>query len=40
MPAKSDSEAIIRDIKRKSREKFNAEEKITLFTKAFVVRRA
>ena len=29
MPAKKDSESIIRDIKRKTRKKYNAEEKDT-----------
>ncbi|MFC1694296.1 hypothetical protein ACFL1R_12420 [Candidatus Latescibacterota bacterium] len=30
MPAKKDSEAIIRDIKRKTRKKYNAEEKVRI----------
>ena len=30
MPAKKDSEAIIRDIKRKTRKRYNAEEKIRI----------
>ena len=30
MPAKKDSEAIVRDIKRKTRKKYNAEEKISI----------
>ena len=30
MPAKKDSESIIRDIKRKTRKKYNAEEKIRI----------
>ena len=30
MPAKKDSEAIVRDIKRKTRKKYNAEEKIRI----------
>jgi transposase len=30
MPAKSDSDAIVRDIKRKTRKKYNAEEKISI----------
>ena len=30
MPAKTDSDAIIRDIKRKTRKKYNAEEKISI----------
>ena len=30
MPAKKDSEAIVRDIKRQTRKKYNAEEKISI----------
>ena len=30
MPAKSHSDAIVRDIKRKTRKKYNAEEKISI----------
>ena len=30
MPAKKDSESIVRDIKRKTRKKYNAEEKIRI----------
>ncbi len=30
MPAKKDSEAIVRDIKRRTRKKYNAEEKISI----------
>ena len=30
MPAKTNSEAIVRDIKRKTRKKYNAEEKISI----------
>ena len=30
MPAKKDSETIVRDIKRKTRKKYNAEEKIRI----------
>ena len=30
MPAKKDSEAIVRDIKRKTRKRYNAEEKIRI----------
>jgi transposase len=30
MPAKADSDAIVRDIKRKTRKKYNAEEKISI----------
>ena len=30
MPAKTDSDAIVRDIKRKTRKKYNAEEKISI----------
>ena len=30
MPAKKDSEAIVHDIKRKTRKKYNAEEKIRI----------
>ena len=40
MPAKPDSDAVVRDIKRQTRKKYNAEEKISIILKDFVLKKA